>query len=65
MEKPDYRLTLEQLNNKFDHDFLTISEVAEFTGVNRHRISETYAQYFKVVGKSKVINKCTLARLMS
>ena len=65
-EKTDYRANLEQLNLFFpEKNLLNVADVSKFTGYDRRTVLKVFSSDFKIFGKSKVISKVTLARLIS
>lgn len=65
-EKADYRGNIEQLNLKFPNkDLLNVSDVASFTGFDRKKVRAVFGNEFKTFGKSRLMSKATLARLIS
>ena len=65
-EKADYRGNLERLDEKFPNkDLLNATDVARFTGIDRKRVKVIFKKDFKPYGKSELISKATLARLIS
>ena len=65
-DKEDYRENLRRLDEKFpDKEFLNIGQISQATGLERRIIKNTWGKNLKTFGKSQLISKVTLARLMS
>lgn len=65
-EKEDYRATLQSINEKFPNDtMLSLTQVKEATGLDPRAVKHSFEKHFKQIGRTKVINKFTLARLLS
>lgn len=60
-EKDCFRDNLERLNEKYDHELLTVNEVVEFTGASKSSVR----RWFKFNATTHRISKADLARQMS
>ena len=60
-EKAAFRDNLERLNERYDHELLTIKEVVEFTGASRSSV----CRWFKFHPVTHRISKADLARQIS
>ena len=65
-EKEGFRENLERIDAAFpDKEMLNVSEVSRYTGLDRGKVSADWHKYFSLMGKSKLMSKVTLARLLS
>lgn len=65
-EKEDYRFNLERLDKAFPNkEMLNITDIANYTGIDRRRILNTWGTQLKVIGSTKLMSKVALARLLS
>ena len=60
-EKEGYKNNMERLNERFNHELLTVAEVAEFTGASKN----TVRRWFQFHPVTKRISKADLARQIS
>ena len=60
-EKESFRDNLERLNERFDHELLTVKEVAEFTGASRSSV----LRWFTFHPITHRVSKADLARQIS
>lgn len=60
-EKEAFRANMERLNERFDHELLTVKEVMEFTGLSRSSVNRWFT-FHPVMHR---ISKADLARQIS
>lgn len=65
-EKEGFRENLERIDAAFPNkEMLNVSEVSRYTGLDRGKVGADWHEHFSLMGKSKLMSKVTLARLLS
>lgn len=65
-EKEGFRENLERIDAAFPNkEMLNVSDVSRYTGLDRSKVGADWHEHFSLMGKSKLMSKVTLARLLS
>ena len=64
-ESPTYRTNLQQLNERFEHEVLTISEVADFIGKSKNTAKKWFPFICRSATNSGGCTKTQLAKALS